>query len=123
MAIAGTAREVVACSNAEDLLRRLALYSNDRLRLDFPDGPPVPDVSATSLRPLPEAQRVALVSVEDIRQLADGRVSALVTVDTPAGAAHDSQAAAATYQQAVARLIFVREAGRWRVDGIDSDDT
>ena len=122
-AITSTAREVVACSNAGDLLRRLALYSDDRLRLDFPDGPPAPDVSVTSPRPLPEAQRSALVSVEDIRQLADGRVSALVTVDTPAGAAHDAQAAARASQQAAARLIFIREAGRWRVDGIGSEDT
>lgn len=122
-AIAGTAREVVACSNAGDLLRRLALYSDDRLRLDFPNGPPAADASITSPRPLPEAQRAALVSVEDVRQLADGRVSALVTVDTPAGAAHDPQAAAGAYQQAAAQLIFVREAGRWRVDGIGSEGT
>src|SRR5215218_8912319 len=123
-AIAGTARELVACSNAGDILRRLALYSDDRLRFAYPDGPTraLETIAETPL-PLAEAERVALVSVEDLRQLADGRVSALVTVDNPASHSHDPQAAATASQQEVARLIFIQEAGRWRIDETLREDT
>src|SRR5918995_1430981 len=116
-AITATARELVACSNAGDILRRLALYSDARLRFAYPDGPTrALEMIAESPLPLVEAERVALVSVEDVRQLADGRVSARVTVDNPASHSHDPQTAATASQQEVARLIFIQEAGRWRVD-------
>ena len=123
-AIAGTARELVACSNAGDILRRLALYSDDRLRFAYPDGPTraLETIAETPL-PLAEAERVALVSVEDLRQLADGRVSALVTVDNPASHSHGPQAAATASQLEVARLIFIQEAGRWRIDETLREDT
>ena len=64
---------------------------------------------AKSPLPLSEAERVALVSVDDVRQLADGRVSARVTVDNPASHSHDPQTAATASQQEVARLIFIQE--------------
>lgn len=41
-AVAGitrTARELVAGSNAGDSMRRLALYSDDRIRMSYPEGP------------------------------------------------------------------------------------
>jgi copper transport protein len=115
--VTATARELVACSNAGDILRRLALYSDERLRFAYPDGPTrALEMIAKSPLPLTEAERVALVSVDDVRQLTDGRVSARVTVDNPASHSHDPQAAATASQQEVARLIFVQEAGRWRVD-------
>ena len=123
-AITATARELVACSNAGDILRRLALYSDDRLRFAYPDGPTrALEMIAKSPLPLAEAERVALVSVEDVRQLADGRVSARMTVDNPASHSHDPQAAATASQQEVARLIFIQEAGRWRVDETRREDT
>ncbi len=122
-AIAATARELVACSNAGDILRRLALYSDDRLRFAYPDGPTrALEMIAESPLPLAEAERVALVSVEDVRQLADGRVSARVTVDNPASHSHDPQTAATASQQEAARLIFIKEAGRWRVDETRRED-
>jgi mono/diheme cytochrome c family protein len=122
-AITATARELVACSNAGDILRRLALYSDDRLRFAYPDGPTrALEMIAESPLPLAEAERVALVSVEDVRQLADGRVSARVTVDNPASHSHDPQTAATASQQEVARLIFIQEAGRWRVDETRRED-
>jgi hypothetical protein len=123
-AITVTARELVACSNAGDILRRLALYSDDRLRVAYPDGPTrALEMIAESPLPLAEAERVALVSVEDVRQLADGRVSARVTVDNPASHSHDPQTAATASQQEVARLIFIQEAGRWRVDETRREET
>jgi copper transport protein len=123
-AITGTARELVACSNAGDILRRLALYSDDRLRVAYPDGPTrALEMIAESPLPLSEAERVALVSVDDVRQLTDGRVSALVMIDNPASHSHDPQAAATASQQEVARLIFIQEAGRWRIDETRREDT
>src|SRR5829696_2932394 len=123
-AVTATARELVACSNAGDILRRLALYSDDRLRFAYPDGPTrALEMIAESPLPLAEAERVALVSVDDVRQLPDGRASARVTVDNPASHSHDPQAAATASQQEVARLIFVQEAGRWRVDETRREDT
>src|SRR5829696_738934 len=123
-AITATARELVACSNAGDILRRLALYSDDRLRVSYPDGPTrALEMIAKSPLPLSQAERVALVSVDDVRQLADDRVSALVTVDNPASHSHDPQTAATASQQEVARLIFIQEAGRWRIDETLREDT
>ncbi|HYI14386.1 MAG TPA: c-type cytochrome, partial [Thermomicrobiales bacterium] len=122
-AVAATARELVACSNAGDILRRLALYSDDRLRFAYPDGPTrALEMIAESPLPLSLADRVALVSVDDVRQFADGRVGARVTVDNPASHSHDPQTAATASQQEVARLIFVQEDGRWRVDETRRED-
>jgi mono/diheme cytochrome c family protein len=122
-AVTATARELVACSNAGDILRRLALYSDDRLRFAYPDGPTrALEEIAESPLPLSLAERVALVGVDDVRWLQDGRVGARVTVDNPASHSHDPQAAAAASQQEVARLIFVQEAGRWRVDETRRED-
>jgi copper transport protein len=122
-AIEATARELVACSNAGDILRRLALYSDNRLRYAYPDGPTaaLKSVAQTPL-PVPVAQRVALDGVADVRQLPDGRVMAKVTVDDPANHSH-SPTGAAQAQQQVARLIFVQEAGRWRVDETGREET
>jgi copper transport protein len=123
-AITATARELVACSNAGDILRRLALYSDERLRFAYPDGPTrALEMIAKSPLPLAEADRVALVSVENVRLLTDGRVSARMTVDNPASHTHDPRAVATTSQQEVAQLIFIQEAGRWRVDETRREDT
>ena len=97
-------------------MRRLALYSDDRLRVAYPDGPTrALEMMAKSPLPLSEAERVALVSVDDVRQLADGRVSALVTVDNPASHSHDPQTAATASQQEVARLDLCP--GGWTLAG------
>jgi hypothetical protein len=115
--ITTTAREMVACSNAGDILRRLALYSDDRLRYAYPDGP-TKALKAIAAQPLPLAlpDRVALLGVEDVSVLPDGRVSARVKVDNPAMHSHDPNVAAAAAQQEAARLIFVKDDGRWLVD-------
>jgi mono/diheme cytochrome c family protein len=123
-AIAQTSRELVACSNTGDILRRLALYSDNRLRYAYPQGPTrALEAIAKSPLPLTLAERVALVNVEDVRTLPDGRVSAKVTVENPANHSHDPTAVAAGAQLEVARLIFVKEAGRWRVDETRREDT
>jgi putative copper export protein/mono/diheme cytochrome c family protein len=123
-AIAAASRELVACSNAGDILRRLALYSDDRLRYAYPDGPTraLEAIAETPL-PLAPAERVALIEVTDVRRLEDNRVSARVIVENPANHSHDPAAIAAGAQQEVARLIFVAEADRWRVDETRREDT
>ena len=123
-AVTATVREFVACTNAGDVFRQFAFYSDDRLRADYPDGLPRElDAIAVSPVPLSEAQAIALVSVDDVRRLADGRVGARVMVDTPASSSHGAQAATEGSQQEVVRLIFIREAGRWRVDEIGSEES
>jgi copper transport protein len=114
--IVAVAREMVACANAGDILRRLALYSDDRLRFAYPQGP-TSALKAIAEKPLPvsEVERVALVSVDDVRRLDDGRVSARVIVDNPGNHSHDPNATSTTQQEA-ARLIFVQSDGRWLVD-------
>lgn len=122
-AITATARELVARSNAGDILRRLALYSDNRLRFAYPDGP-TRALESIAAEPLPLAanERVTLLGVEDARVLDDGRVSARVAVDNPALHSHDPTVAAAAAQQEAARLIFVQENGRWRVDETRRED-
>ncbi len=115
--IVDTARELVACSNAGDILRRLALYSDDRLHFAYPDGP-TRALEAIAKNPLPLAltDRVALISVDDVRTLPDGRVSAEVTVDNPGNHTHDPTAVATPSPRETAKLIFVEQNGRWLVD-------
>jgi copper transport protein len=121
--VTAAARELVACANAGDIMRRLALYSDDRLRFAYPDGPTrVLETIAANPLPVSLAERVALTAVDDVRALDDGRVSARMLVDNPATHTHDPNAAAAASQQEAARLIFVREDGRWRVDETRRED-
>lgn len=114
--IVAVAHEMVACANAGDILRRLALYSDDRLRFAYPQGP-TSALEAIAGKPIPvsEVERVALVSVDDVRRLDDGRVGARVIVDNPTNHSHDPNATSTTQQEA-ARLIFVQNDGRWLVD-------
>ncbi|MBA3450887.1 MAG: cytochrome c [Chloroflexia bacterium] len=122
-AVTTSARELVACSNAGDILRRLALYSDERLGYAYPEGPTrALETMAEAPLPLTLAERVALLGVEDIRRLEDGRVSARVLVDNPASHSHDPNAPVNSSQQEAARLIFVQEAGRWRIDETRRED-
>jgi len=122
--VVAAAREMVACSNAGDILRRLALYSDNRLRFAYPDGPTrALEAIAETPMPLAPLERVALLGVEDVRTLDDGRVAARVIVDNPANHSHDPSGTAQPVQQEAARLIFVQEAGRWRVDETRREET
>lgn len=116
--VTATARELVACSNAGDSMRRLALYSDNRLRASYPDGP-TPALERLAQGPLavPEFERVALLRLEDVQPLADGRVSARVTIDNPLLHTHGLATPGANPQEDSARVIFVLQDGRWLIDG------
>ncbi|MCA9881178.1 MAG: hypothetical protein KC442_25440, partial [Thermomicrobiales bacterium] len=115
--ITGTVEEMVACSNAGDIMRRLAVYSDNRIHYAYPQGP-TQALEAMAANPLPVQpyERVAITAIEDVTTLPDGRVSARVVVDNPAAHSHDPNVSQAAIQQEAARLIFVQEGGNWRVD-------
>ena len=121
--INATARLMVACANARDTLKRLAVFSDDNIRPAFVNGPTKAfvDLVATPAVALPPELRVAVASVTNVTQLPDGRVSAIVTLDNPTTHSHDAPvdgtpAAADTARLQAARVVFVRSGERWLVD-------
>jgi copper transport protein len=121
--ITSTVEEMVACSNAGDILRRLAVYSDNRIHFAYPDGPnPALEAMAANPMPVQPFERVAITAIENVTTLPDGRVSARVIVDNPAAHSHDPNVSQAAMQQEAARLIFVQEDGAWRVDETRRED-
>ena len=122
-AIQATARELVACSNAGDAMRRLALYSDERLRRAHPAGPTIAleRIAGTPV-PVPATDKVALLSISEARQLPDDRLAARVTIDNPQFHTHGPPDPGATAngnaQQEAAVLVFVAEDGRWKIDEV-----
>ena len=111
-AITATAREVIACRNAGEALRTLALYSDAFLRQYFASpGTFTPEryAAMATPRPLSPETRVALLDVREARRLPDGRAGATVVVEDPADPT--GQPRSATF------LFFVEQDGRWLVDG------
>lgn len=86
-AVTATLRELSACENARDLLRAMALVSDDQLRLRS-SAPGGIDAFAAALAtppaPRPFAERSAMATVRDVRVLDDGRVGAIVEGGTVA---------------------------------------
>lgn len=117
-AINETARELVACSNAGDTMRRLALYSDRRIRMSYPQGPtPVLERMAEAAMPVVEYERVALINLDEVMRMPDGRVSAQVAIDNPVLHTHALATPGVNPQEDVARLVFVQQDGRWLIDG------
>lgn len=118
--ISATVRELIACSNARDPLRRLALFSDGNLRPTFARGPSQAFINAASTPavPLPDNVRVAIVSITDVQVLPDGRVKATVSVDNPTTHSHGPQGQELPGQQTleVATLVFVQQDGVWLID-------
>ncbi|HVL24200.1 MAG TPA: copper resistance protein CopC [Thermomicrobiales bacterium] len=112
--VVATAEEMIACTNAVDTLRRLALFSDDFLRASFPDGVDASfaEMATQEPTPLPEAERIGLRDVQNITTLSDGRIAATVSIDDPANTG------TALGDDAQATLIFVNVDGAWRIDEI-----
>ena len=67
--------------------------------------------------PVPEFERVALLGLDDVQALADGRVIARVTIDNPLLHSHGPATPGTNPQEDSARLIFAQQDGRWLIDG------
>jgi len=112
-AITAAVREYVACVNAGDYARVMALMSDRLIRELFA----VPLASGAtpqeildqlgSAQPLPENQRTLIYGVDDVRVLPDGRVAALVVGDDLSKPGPPGPAL----------FYFVQLDGRWLVDG------
>jgi hypothetical protein len=108
-----TVRQLVACVNAGDYLRFLALFSNDALRrysaaMGFPI-PPDDDI----LTPDPSInEQVVLAGIEDILVLADGRVSLVVHIP-------NQEDTGEADQDVAAHLILVQQGDRWLIDELN----
>ncbi|MEA2531632.1 MAG: hypothetical protein QOG89_3276 [Thermomicrobiales bacterium] len=109
-AIEQTLREVIACAQARDLPRLLALYSDEAVRQFVLADEPEPIVpgqprDGTGTRPAtPSAAADLTPVVQEARLLPDGRVAALVTSVAPGSAAEV--------------VIFVQSGNRWLIDEI-----
>ncbi|HEY8447938.1 MAG TPA: hypothetical protein VIL01_12605 [Thermomicrobiales bacterium] len=119
-AVRAVIRELIACSNAGDLWRVLALYSDRFIRqwsLSLVEGltgeaGPMPDQIYRGLagaRPLPEGARISILSFGAVERLPDGRVAAIVVGDDP----QDQEPAGPT------RFLLVEQADGWRVDDFE----
>ncbi len=110
-AITATARQVIACENAGEPWRALALYSDRFLSQYFSEpGVFTPERYAMLATPRPVApadQQIALVAVADGRLLADGRAGATVTVNDPSSTEGGDTASF---------LFFTEQDGQWLVD-------
>lgn len=70
-----------------------------------------------ALMPVLEIERVALLDLAEVQMLADGRVSAKVTIDNPLLHTHGLATPGVNPQEDSARLIFAQQNGRWLIDG------
>jgi hypothetical protein len=103
--VAATMAELAACTNAGEAARALALFSDD-LFLAFFGGLSAEDLGTmlTPVAAVPLEDPIAEVSVEDVRLLPDGRVSAI-----------------ARFDGVPSRVVLVRVGDRdqYRIDAID----
>ncbi len=107
-AVTATISESVACANAGDFPRLLALASDRFVRALFTGDAAAPEADVLAAinapaTPLPEEERLTLLAIDAIVLLDDGRVAATVST-------HDARY---TYADV---LYFVNETGRWLID-------
>jgi hypothetical protein len=121
-----TVEQMVACTNAVDTMRRLALFSDANLKASFPDGvtPSFAQMATQASAPLPQTKWMALLDVQDISMLRDGRIRATVIIDDPSTHIHPAAVANGTppAQDAYAQkatIVFVKVGDRWLIDQIE----
>ena len=101
-------REIEACMNAGDLLRYLALFSDDWLRLPIDVETATAELAAKTPTPVPEGRRAAYIGPWHVEILDDGRVLAAVLPtfeDEPNPDPSRTQV-----------WLFIKHDGRWLVD-------
>jgi hypothetical protein len=103
----------MACLNAGDQARFMALFSDDILRYFFSINPippeAIPTLFAASPVPSPPDQRLGYLAVHDARVLPDGRVAAL---------ADDYDPTEPPYGLATDFAVFVKVGDRWLIDSL-----
>lgn len=111
-AVTGTTQQLLACTNAMNTMKRLALFSDDYLATEFAAGLPegFADAAAADPEPLPEGSRLSLDSMSGFELLTDGRVAATVEVRDPTGQLGGEG------ERLTARLVFVQDDGQWLID-------
>jgi hypothetical protein len=110
--VTATLHEALACLNANDPLRFLALFSDDMVRLFFALDPlppeALPSLAATP-EPSPSDMWLGYSDVYDVRVLPDGRVAALGDsydpTEPPFGLGTDY-------------AVFVNVGDRWLIDSL-----
>ncbi|HEY7034760.1 MAG TPA: hypothetical protein VH482_25700 [Thermomicrobiales bacterium] len=109
--VTATIRQLVACVNAGDFLRFLALFSDDALRhYSASLGLPL-DPNDELLTPDPSINdQIALGPIADVVVLPDGRVSALAHLPSQSGGTD------AGSEDVDLQLIFVHQGDRWLID-------
>lgn len=118
-AVSATTRQFVACINAGDTFRSLAVVTDAFLRAQLGGLTPTAEqlaalesqlVAAAAASPvaLDATSQGALVAVSDVRRLPDGRVGALVVV----------AAAGAGTPPDTAVFVFLEVEDRWLIDDI-----
>lgn len=116
-----TTRQFIACINAGDTFRSLAVVTEDFLRLQLGGVTPTQEqlseletqlttAAAASPVALEAANQGGLVAVRDPRRLPDGRVGAVVVVE----------AAGVDAPPDTAFFLFLERDGRWLIDEIVS---
>ncbi len=84
--VTATVREAIACLNAGETLRYLALHTDGyvaRLAAEGLLSQEQLDTVAAPPTPLDPAAQIGLIAVEDVRMLADGRIAVLIRQDDP----------------------------------------
>jgi hypothetical protein len=111
--ITAAVRQFIACINAGDYARLLALYS-DRAIAEIVLAPIGGQATAQEIldslgapQVLPDDQRTVLIRIEEVRVLPDGRVAALIFGDDRSNPRPPGPAL----------VYFVEIEGRWLVDG------
>jgi hypothetical protein len=110
--IAFTVQQFVSCGNEGDILRLLALFSDNYLRTNAePLGLPITE-DETLLTPVPGTRAVvSIVAIDDVIAVDDGDVSALVTLHILEG--YKSQDAALHI-----RFVYGAEVNHWLIDEV-----
>ncbi|MER3438508.1 MAG: hypothetical protein C4346_13500 [Chloroflexota bacterium] len=113
-------RELIACSNAGDFWRVLAVYSDRYVRdyvaqlVEAITGQPGPITAEiynqfARTRPLPPEARIVILTFGQPEHLPDGRIAVIVVGDDPL----DREPAGPT------RFYLVKQGDRWLIDGFE----
>lgn len=114
-AITTTVRQFIACSNADDYGRVLALSTANYLEPQFAELDASARQSAieraqTPGTPLAEGAQLGIEKIENVEKLDDGRIGAEVTTVDPINHPHVTTVV----------LIFAQEDGMWKIDEVRS---